>query len=160
MPPGGRVPATAVPRWPRLARSLRAILPPFLSASQAYSARDAARMEISQSLTEKDALRRKVFELTDQVWELRHRLHRPQAESLRGVSASLPPHGDAVGWRGWEARWAQRGWGRYRATHRPCRGIGLSRIHGTPALVGEPCCRVLEEARRGKLGLCPPLLSW
>lgn len=88
-------------------------------------------MEISQSLTEKDALRRKVFELTDQVWELRHQLQGPQAESLHGVSASLPPHGDAVGWRGWEARWAQRGWGRYRATHGPCRGIGLSRIHGT-----------------------------
>uniref|UniRef100_A0A8C9JTB7 Caspase recruitment domain family member 14 n=1 Tax=Panthera tigris altaica TaxID=74533 RepID=A0A8C9JTB7_PANTA len=45
---------------------------------QAYSARDAARMEISQSLTEKDALRRKVFELTDQVWE--------------GHSRSLPGH--------------------------------------------------------------------
>lgn len=52
-------------------------------------------MEISQSLTEKDALRRKVFELTDQVCELRQQLCRPQAESAQGVSAALPPHWEA-----------------------------------------------------------------
>ncbi|KAI5764368.1 CARD14 [Gulo gulo luscus] len=52
---------------------------------QAYSARDAAQMEISQNLTEKDALRREVFELTDQVYELRQQLRRP-AESPQGVS--------------------------------------------------------------------------
>nr|XP_035923271.1 caspase recruitment domain-containing protein 14 [Halichoerus grypus] len=51
---------------------------------QAYSARDAAQMEISQKLTEKDALRRKVFELTDQVCELRQQLRRPKAESPQG----------------------------------------------------------------------------
>lgn len=38
---------------------------------QAYSARDAAQVEISQSLLEKDSLRRKVFELTDEICELR-----------------------------------------------------------------------------------------
>lgn len=43
-------------------------------------------MEISQNLTEKDALRRKVFELTDQVCELRQELRQQQAEALPGVS--------------------------------------------------------------------------
>ncbi|KAJ7315883.1 hypothetical protein JRQ81_002045 [Phrynocephalus forsythii] len=38
---------------------------------QAYSARDTAQLEISQSLLEKDSLRRKVFELTDEICELR-----------------------------------------------------------------------------------------
>lgn len=57
---------------------------------QAYLARDAAQVEISQNLTEKDALRRKVFELTDQVCELRQHLRRLQAESSQGVSTSLP----------------------------------------------------------------------
>ncbi|XP_060109018.1 caspase recruitment domain-containing protein 14-like isoform X2 [Heteronotia binoei] len=38
---------------------------------QAYSARDAAQAEISQSLSEKDSLRRKVFELTEQILEFR-----------------------------------------------------------------------------------------
>ncbi|XP_062979265.1 caspase recruitment domain-containing protein 14 isoform X3 [Elgaria multicarinata webbii] len=38
---------------------------------QAYSARDTAQLEISQSLLEKDSLRRKVFELTDDICELR-----------------------------------------------------------------------------------------
>lgn len=58
--------------------------------SQAYSARDGAQMEISQNLTEKDALRRKVFELTDQVCELRQQVQRlqVQAESSSGVSAA------------------------------------------------------------------------
>ncbi|XP_023507624.1 caspase recruitment domain-containing protein 14 isoform X2 [Equus caballus] len=51
---------------------------------QAYSARDGAQMEISQNLTEKDALRRKVFELTDQVCELRQELRQQQAEALPG----------------------------------------------------------------------------
>ncbi|XP_023554996.1 caspase recruitment domain-containing protein 14 isoform X2 [Octodon degus] len=47
---------------------------------QAYAARDGAQMEISQSLLEKDSLRRKVFELTDQVCELRTQLRKLQAE--------------------------------------------------------------------------------
>nr|XP_056717772.1 caspase recruitment domain-containing protein 14 [Euleptes europaea] len=38
---------------------------------QAYSARDAAQAEISHSLREKDSLRRRVFELTEQIWEFR-----------------------------------------------------------------------------------------
>ncbi|XP_054832810.1 caspase recruitment domain-containing protein 14 [Eublepharis macularius] len=38
---------------------------------QAYIARDAAQAEISHSLFEKDSLRRKVFELTEQIWEFR-----------------------------------------------------------------------------------------
>lgn len=47
-------------------------------------------MEISQNLTEKDALRRKVFELMDQVCELRQQVQRlqVQAESSAGVSAA------------------------------------------------------------------------
>ncbi|KAB0366947.1 hypothetical protein FD755_020271 [Muntiacus reevesi] len=48
---------------------------------QAYSARDGAQMEISQNLTEKDALRRKVFELTDQVCELRHQVQQLQVQT-------------------------------------------------------------------------------
>ncbi|XP_016061795.1 PREDICTED: caspase recruitment domain-containing protein 14 [Miniopterus natalensis] len=48
---------------------------------QAYLARDSAQVEISQGLTEKDALRRKVFELTDQVCDLRQHLRRLQAKS-------------------------------------------------------------------------------
>ncbi|KAM5216847.1 caspase recruitment domain-containing protein 14 isoform 2-T4 [Hipposideros larvatus] len=51
---------------------------------QAYSARDAAQTGVSQNLTEKDALRRKVFELTDQVCDLRQQLRRLQAESPQG----------------------------------------------------------------------------
>lgn len=66
------------------------ILPVFHLGSQAYSARDGAQMEISQNLTEKDALRRKVFELMDQVCELRQQVQRlqVQAESSPGVSAA------------------------------------------------------------------------
>lgn len=56
---------------------------------QAYSARDAAQAEISQSLTDKDALRRKVFELTDQVCDLRQQLRTLQAEAPQGVSTLL-----------------------------------------------------------------------
>ncbi|XP_021069125.1 caspase recruitment domain-containing protein 14 [Mus pahari] len=48
---------------------------------QAYTARDRAQMEISQRLVEKDALRRRVFELTEQVCELRTQLRRLQAEA-------------------------------------------------------------------------------
>ncbi|XP_029068201.1 caspase recruitment domain-containing protein 14 [Monodon monoceros] len=57
---------------------------------QAYSARDGSQMEISQNPAEKDALRRKVFELTDQVCELRQQVQRlqVQAESLPGVSSA------------------------------------------------------------------------
>ncbi|XP_074081070.1 caspase recruitment domain-containing protein 14 isoform X2 [Macrotis lagotis] len=50
---------------------------------QAYSARDQAQMDIAHSLTEKDSLRRKVFELTDEVCELRKQLQKVQAESIR-----------------------------------------------------------------------------
>uniref|UniRef100_A0A8D0BF66 Caspase recruitment domain family member 14 n=1 Tax=Salvator merianae TaxID=96440 RepID=A0A8D0BF66_SALMN len=41
---------------------------------QAYTARDTAQLEISQSLLEKDSLRRKVFELTDKICELRKQI--------------------------------------------------------------------------------------
>uniref|UniRef100_A0A8C6HDZ3 Caspase recruitment domain-containing protein 14 n=1 Tax=Mus spicilegus TaxID=10103 RepID=A0A8C6HDZ3_MUSSI len=51
---------------------------------QAYTARDRAQMEISQRLVEKDALRRRVFELTEQVCELRTQLRRLQAEAPGG----------------------------------------------------------------------------
>ncbi|XP_040606084.1 caspase recruitment domain-containing protein 14 isoform X4 [Mesocricetus auratus] len=51
---------------------------------QAYTARDRAQMEISQRLVEKDALRRRVFELTEQVCELRTQLRRLQAEPSGG----------------------------------------------------------------------------
>ncbi|KAL1779553.1 caspase recruitment domain-containing protein 14 isoform X1 [Sigmodon hispidus] len=51
---------------------------------QAYTARDRAQMEISQRLVEKDALRRRVFEMTEQVCELRTQLRRLQAESPGG----------------------------------------------------------------------------
>ncbi|XP_049996158.1 caspase recruitment domain-containing protein 14 isoform X1 [Alexandromys fortis] len=51
---------------------------------QAYTARDGAQMEISQRLVEKDALRRRVFELTEQVCELRTQLRRLQAEPSGG----------------------------------------------------------------------------
>lgn len=60
-----------------------------LSWLQAYTARDRAQMEISQRLVEKDALRRRVFELTEQVCELRTQLRRLQAEAPGGVS--VPP---------------------------------------------------------------------
>ncbi|KAI5277302.1 Caspase Recruitment Domain-Containing Protein 14 [Manis pentadactyla] len=55
---------------------------------QAYSSRDAARVEISQNLAEKDALHRKVFELMDEVCQLRQRLHRLQAESQPGEAGT------------------------------------------------------------------------
>lgn len=45
-------------------------------------------MEISQRLVEKDALRRRVFELTEQACELRTQLRRLQAEAPGGVSAA------------------------------------------------------------------------
>lgn len=64
---------------------------------QAYSARDAAQAEISQSLTDKDALRRKVFELTDQVCDLRQQLRTLQAESPQGVSTRHWMQGARVG---------------------------------------------------------------
>lgn len=73
-------------------------------------------MEISQKLTEKDALRRKVFELTDQVCELRQQL-RTKAESPQGVSASLPPRREAGG--------CARPWGGSQAMRRPGGDIGF-----------------------------------
>ncbi|XP_060242265.1 caspase recruitment domain-containing protein 14 isoform X1 [Meriones unguiculatus] len=51
---------------------------------QAYAARDRAQMEISQRLVEKDALRRTVFELTEQLCELRTQLRKLQAEPPGG----------------------------------------------------------------------------
>ncbi|XP_054987836.1 caspase recruitment domain-containing protein 14 [Sorex araneus] len=48
---------------------------------QAYSARDGAQLEISQRLTEKDALRRRVCELSHEVCELRQELRRLRAEA-------------------------------------------------------------------------------
>ncbi|XP_043859244.1 caspase recruitment domain-containing protein 14 [Dromiciops gliroides] len=59
---------------------------------QAYSARDLAQMDISHSLTEKDSLRRKVFELTDEVCELRKKLQKAQAEPMSMVRDELPVH--------------------------------------------------------------------
>uniref|UniRef100_G3VMV4 Caspase recruitment domain-containing protein 14 n=1 Tax=Sarcophilus harrisii TaxID=9305 RepID=G3VMV4_SARHA len=56
---------------------------------QAYSARDLAQMDISHSLTEKDSLRRKVFELTDEVCELRKQLQKVQAESLSEIKENV-----------------------------------------------------------------------
>nr|XP_019591146.1 PREDICTED: caspase recruitment domain-containing protein 14 isoform X3 [Rhinolophus sinicus] len=56
---------------------------------KAYSARDAAQAGISQNLTEKDALRRKVFELTDQVCDLRQQLRGLQAKSPQGPEQEL-----------------------------------------------------------------------
>uniref|UniRef100_A0A452HDB6 CARD domain-containing protein n=1 Tax=Gopherus agassizii TaxID=38772 RepID=A0A452HDB6_9SAUR len=47
---------------------------------QAYGARDTAQLEISQNLLEKDSLCRKVFELTDQICELRKQASQQQAE--------------------------------------------------------------------------------
>ncbi|XP_044531105.1 caspase recruitment domain-containing protein 14 [Gracilinanus agilis] len=49
---------------------------------QAYKARDLAQMDIAHSLTEKDSLRRKVFELTDEVCELRKQLQKRQIEPV------------------------------------------------------------------------------
>ncbi|XP_054449055.1 caspase recruitment domain-containing protein 14 [Pteronotus mesoamericanus] len=58
---------------------------------QAYSARDVAQVEVSQSLAEKDALRRRVFELTDQACDLRQRLRRLQAESSQAPQQEAGP---------------------------------------------------------------------
>lgn len=102
LPPGWLVPASPGLSPTAVTPDTR-YTPPSLPGSQAYSARDAAQMEIAQNLTEKDALRRKVFELTDQVCELRQQVRKPQAESLQGVSASLRTHGEAGGARPLEA---------------------------------------------------------
>ncbi|XP_049624636.1 caspase recruitment domain-containing protein 14 [Suncus etruscus] len=53
---------------------------------QAYCARDGAQQEISQKLTEKDALRRRVCELTQELCELRQELRRLRAGTLQGPS--------------------------------------------------------------------------
>uniref|UniRef100_G3UGC0 PDZ domain-containing protein n=1 Tax=Loxodonta africana TaxID=9785 RepID=G3UGC0_LOXAF len=55
-----------------------------LRCSQAYAARDRAQMEISQGLTEKDSLRRKLFALTEEVCELRKQLRKLQTDSPSG----------------------------------------------------------------------------
>ncbi|XP_008153218.3 caspase recruitment domain-containing protein 14 [Eptesicus fuscus] len=65
---------------------------------QAYSARDAAQVEIAQSLAEKDALRRKLFELTDQGCDLRQQLRQLQAESAQGPTQEAGPREPC--WRG------------------------------------------------------------
>ncbi|KAL8163429.1 UNVERIFIED_CONTAM: hypothetical protein K2H54_020906, partial [Gekko kuhli] len=54
---------------------------------QAYSARDAAQAEISHSLSEKDSLRRRVFELTEQIWEFRKQVG-PSGSALTGNAPS------------------------------------------------------------------------
>lgn len=65
-------------------------------------------MEISQRLVEKDALRRRVFELTEQVCELRTQLRRLQAEPPGGVSAPTSE------WEaGWWAAWVTMMHGRF-----------------------------------------------
>ncbi|KAL7989550.1 hypothetical protein Chor_012216 [Crotalus horridus] len=56
---------------------------------QAYSARDTAQLEISQSLLEKDSLRRKVFELTNEICELRKKAS--MGDLVFTVSRSGPP---------------------------------------------------------------------
>ncbi|XP_074870269.1 caspase recruitment domain-containing protein 14 [Carettochelys insculpta] len=56
---------------------------------QAYSARDAAQLESSQNLLEKDSLRRKVFELTDQLCELRKQASQQQVELSSGVHEQM-----------------------------------------------------------------------
>nr|XP_060620302.1 caspase recruitment domain-containing protein 14 isoform X3 [Anolis sagrei ordinatus] len=56
---------------------------------QAYSARDTAQMEISQSLLEKDSLRRRVFELTDEICELRKQVG-PNGSALMQVQWNGP----------------------------------------------------------------------
>lgn len=97
---------------------------------QAYSARDAAQAGISQNLTEKDALRRKVFELTDQVCDLRQQLRGLQAKSPQGVSTSGPCVASDAGWQGW--RPPDRvcaGWEPNRATRGP--PLGLGHLHST-----------------------------
>ncbi|XP_036268094.1 caspase recruitment domain-containing protein 14 isoform X2 [Pipistrellus kuhlii] len=65
---------------------------------QAYSARDAAQAEIAQSLAEKDALRRKLFELTDQGCDLRQQLRQLQAGSAPGPKQEAGPREPC--WRG------------------------------------------------------------
>ncbi|XP_055971342.1 caspase recruitment domain-containing protein 14 [Sorex fumeus] len=56
---------------------------------QAYSARDGAQLEISQKLTEKDALRRRVCELSHEVCELRQELRRLRAEAPHPVPQDM-----------------------------------------------------------------------
>lgn len=68
-----------------------------LSWLQAYTARDRAQMEISQRLVEKDALRRTVFELTEQLCELRTQLRKLQAEPPGGVSTQPRRGGQTIG---------------------------------------------------------------
>ncbi|XP_015277961.1 PREDICTED: caspase recruitment domain-containing protein 14 [Gekko japonicus] len=60
---------------------------------QAYSARDAAQAEISHSLSEKDSLRRRVFELTEEIWEFRKQvgLSGPALTRQRARSRELCP---------------------------------------------------------------------
>jgi hypothetical protein len=74
--------------------------PSVLSLLQSYSARDGAQMELSRSLMEKDSLRRRVFELTEQVCELRTQLQKLQAEPPVGVSVRGLSGRDVTYW--WE----------------------------------------------------------
>lgn len=73
--------------------------PPLPLHPQAYSTRDAVQLEISQNLLEKDALRRKVFELTDQICELRKRAREQQAE-LGCTVPTVRPGGSQAAWHG------------------------------------------------------------
>ncbi|KAM6468549.1 caspase recruitment domain-containing protein 14 isoform 2-T2 [Liasis olivaceus] len=58
---------------------------------QAYNARDTAQIEISQSLLEKDSLRRKVFELTNEICELRKKTSMSDS-----VLTQVPKSGPAI----------------------------------------------------------------
>lgn len=133
---------------------------PLYLGSQAYSARDGSQMEISQNLAEKDALRRKVFELTDQVCELRQQVQRlqVQAESLPGVS-SAAAQVRGVGWGGWG--WGCRvcsGWDR--ASHAgPAGTTGFSSIHHAGSREQTVWSEV-EGTQLGRLSLLLHLLLW
>uniref|UniRef100_K7F543 PDZ domain-containing protein n=1 Tax=Pelodiscus sinensis TaxID=13735 RepID=K7F543_PELSI len=70
---------------------------------QAYSARDVAQLEIAQNLLEKDSLRRKVFELTDQLCELRKQAGQQQAELGGRVEAA-----DGLAGLDLRAQWPKR----------------------------------------------------
>ncbi|NXK48257.1 CAR14 protein, partial [Chauna torquata] len=54
---------------------------------EAYSARDAAQLEISHSLLEKDTLCRKVFELTEEICELRKQVRAADGHGHRARAA-------------------------------------------------------------------------
>ncbi|XP_006886392.1 PREDICTED: caspase recruitment domain-containing protein 14 [Elephantulus edwardii] len=68
---------------------------------QAYAARDGAQEEISQRLVEKDSLRRKLYELTEEVCELRKQLRKLRdADSSSTSGAELDAGPQELGARG------------------------------------------------------------